>query len=88
MVILVGLRYLPKLAQELKVPRAGRTLADIVGAPVVTDRPTGQFKVPELGRADGLTDDDIKWALENGASTVQEAIELVAEHKRQVGETK
>ncbi len=47
---------------------------------------TGQFKPdPDLGRTDGLTQDDIAWAIENGATDNEEILDLVSKHKVEFG---
>lgn len=47
---------------------------------------TGQFDPdPDLGRTDGLTQDDIEWALEQGAVDDEEVLDFVSKHKTEVG---
>jgi len=48
--------------------------------------PTGQFEPdPDLGRTDGLTQDEIEWAVEQGASDNEEILDLISKHKNQFG---
>lgn len=48
--------------------------------------PTGQFRPePDLGQSNGLTDDDIAWAVEQGAVDDEEVLDLVSKHKTEVG---
>jgi len=82
-----GLKYLPKLVAEFTDKPQARTLADIVGAPVATDRPTGQFAPKDdLGSTTTLSNDDLEWAREHGATTVQQALDLVNLHRQETGE--
>jgi len=47
---------------------------------------TGQFEPdPDLGRTDGLTQEDIEWAQENGALDKEDILDLVSKHKGEVG---
>lgn len=43
-----------------------------------------EFPPPDRGRADGLTTEDIEWAIEQGATSEDEIFKLVKEHKEQV----
>lgn len=46
------------------------------------DEPVGQSALgPSLGHPLGLTDDDIEWARELGASTDEEILDLIRKHK-------
>ena len=50
------------------------------GLGIVTD--VGQFKPDaDRGRVDGLTNDDIEWARELGATTTEEILDLVRKHE-------
>jgi len=47
---------------------------------------TGQFEPDNaLGRADGLTQEDIAWAYEHGAVNDQDVLDMVSKHKNQAG---
>ena len=47
---------------------------------------TGQFEPdPDLGRADGLTQEDIDWAREQGALDNEDVLDFVSKHKTEVG---
>lgn len=53
---------------------------------VVSKYPTGQFKPePDLGQSSGLTQDDIAWALEQGAEDDDDVLDYVSKHKNEVG---
>lgn len=53
---------------------------------MVSKYPTGQFKPePDLGQSSGLTQDDIAWALEQGAEDDDDVLDYVSKHKNEVG---
>lgn len=41
------------------------------------------YPLPDRGRADGLTTDEIAWAIEQGAKSEEDVFRLVNEHKEQ-----
>ena len=47
---------------------------------IVTDLGQASPK-PDMGRVDGLTQDDVEWARELGATTEQEVLDLVRKHE-------
>jgi hypothetical protein len=53
---------------------------------VVSRYSTGQFKPDtDLGQSSGLTQDDIAWALEQGAVDDEDVLDYVSKNKNEVG---
>lgn len=49
------------------------------------DYTTGiDLPIPDRGRPDGLTIEEIEWAIEKGATSEDEIFNLVKEHKEQL----
>lgn len=55
--------------------------------PEVSDKDIGVVKEAfAQDRSDGLTTDDIEWALEKGAKSMEEVLNLVRDSKKDLGE--
>ena len=51
-----------------------------------TDYETGIDYPPDSRRDDSLSGEEIEWAIEKGATSEDEIIKLVLEHKKELGE--
>ena len=69
-----------KLLRQFSTDTNQVTLARVGNRGVVTDLGQSSPK-PDMGRVDGLTQDDVEWARELGATTEQEVLDLVRKHE-------